>query len=118
MEVSLGPTIGYTYFHNYLYKNSIEITRAKKLTFVQALVVEGKLKNESKFNFSSCLIKAKVFKKTKSKLKNAIYELKPFLVKTQTVKNIPKDADVRFKFLIEPFHYKKDFSVKVVGVCR
>ena len=54
LELAFGLTFGFGYFHNYLYKHSITLTRAKKLHFVQAVVVEGKLKNESKFDFKSC----------------------------------------------------------------
>jgi hypothetical protein len=118
LEVSLGPTIGYSYFHNYLYKNSITLTKAKRLQFVQAVVIEGKLKNESKFDFTSCEVKAKIVKKTKNKYKNMILQFKPIKTKTITLQDIPKNTDVAFKFLIEPFTYKKDFNVTVSGVCR
>ncbi len=118
LEISLGPTIGFEYFHNYLYKNSIEITKAKKLTFVPAVVIEGKLKNESNFDFKSCVIEAKILKKTKNTYKNMILKLKPLRKQTLTLKNIPKGADVSFKFLIEPFNYKKDIDVDVSGMCK
>jgi hypothetical protein len=118
LEVSLGPTLGHKYFHNYLYKNSITLTKVKRLQFVQAVVIEGRLKNESKFDFKSCTVSAKIVKKTKNKYKNMILQFKPIKSKTITLENIPKNTDVAFKFLIEPFTYKKDFNVSVSGTCR
>jgi len=118
LEISLGPTIGYRYFHNMLYKNSITVTKAKRLTFVQAVVVEGHLKNSSKFDFKSCRITAKIVKNSHNKLKDMIFRLKPIVTRNIIVKDIPKGADVSFKFLIEPFRYEKDFNISVSGTCK
>jgi len=118
LDVSLGPTLGFSYFHNFLYKNSITVTKVKKLHFVDAVVIEGKLKNESKFDFKSCRLTAIIYKETHSKYKNLLFRLKPLKHSTLKLKNIPKGADVDFKFLIEPFGYKKDINVSVDGVCK
>ena len=118
LEISLAPTIGFEYFHNYLFKNSITITKSKKLKFVEAVVIEGTIKNESKFDFKECLVSAYITKDKHNKLKNMILKLKPIKKKTIKIKNIPKGADAKFKFLIEPFKYKKDFLVSVNGKCK
>ena len=111
LDLSIGLTFGFGYFHDYLFKNSITVTKAKKLHFVQAVVIEGKLKNESKFDFKSCRLTATIYKETHNKYKNLLFRLKPLKSKTLTLKDIPQGADVDFKILIEPFSYKKDINV-------
>ncbi len=118
LELAFGLTFGFKLFHDYLYKNSITITKAKRLTFVKAVVIEGNLTNESRFDFKECKIKAKILKDTHNKFKNIILTLKPIKTKTITIHNIPKGADTTFKFLVEPFTYKKDFRVSVSGRCK
>ena len=118
LDISLGPTFGFGLFHSYLFKNSIEITKAKRLKFVEAVVIEGKLKNDSKFDFKSCRLVAKVYKDTHNEFKNLILKLKPIVKSELELKDIPKGADASFKFLIEPFRYKKDFHVGVEGICK
>lgn len=118
LDLAIGLTFGFGYFHSYLFKNSITITKAKKLHFVEAVVIEGKLKNESKFDFKKCKLTATVYKETHNKYKNLLFKLKPLKSKSITINDIPKDADVEFKFLIEPFRYKKDINVSVEGICK
>jgi len=118
LELSLAPTIGFNYFHNYLYTNKITIEKAFKLQFVNAVLIEGNITNQSNFNFKSCKIKATILKDTHNRYKNLIFRLKPITTKTLIVKDIPKGADATFKFLIEPFKYQKDFNVSVDGVCK
>lgn len=118
LDISLGPTFGFGYFHSYLFKNKITITKAKKLHFVEAVVIEGKLKNDSKFDFKSCRLQATIYKETHNKYKNLLFRLKPLKHSSITINDIPKGADVEFKFLIEPFTYKKDINVSVEGICK
>lgn len=118
LDLAVGLTVGFGYFHNYLFKNSITLTKVKKLHFVEAVVIEGKLKNESKFDFKSCRLTATIYKDTHNTYKNMLLKLKPLKSESMELKNIPKGADVEFKFLIEPFRYKKDINVSVAGVCK
>ena len=118
LEVALAPTVGFEYFHSFLFANSIEVTKAKRLEFVQAVVIEGSLQNESKFDFSSCTLSVKISKDKHNKIKNLILKLKPIKTKTFTLKDIARGEKREFKFLIEPFTYKKDFLVSVSGICK
>ncbi len=118
IDITLGPTIGYNYFHSTLYKNKITLTKVKRLTFVQAVVIEGTIKNISKFDFKECKIKASILKNTHNKYKNLIFRFKPIKTDILTLKDIQKNKQVPFKFLIEPFRYKKDFNVSLSGVCK
>ena len=118
VDISVGPTFGFSYFHKFLYKNSITITKSKKLQFVESVVIEGNLKNESKFDFKECKVTAVISKDKHNKFKNIVLKFKPIKKETITLKDIPKGADATFKFLIEPFVYKKDFLVSVDGSCK
>jgi hypothetical protein len=118
LDISLGPTLGFEFFHNYLYKNKITITKAKKLKFLEAVVIEGVLKNQSKFDFKECKILVDLTKDTHNKYKNFILKLKPLKEKKITITNIKKNESKKFKILIEPFKYKKDFLVNINGVCK
>ena len=118
LDIILGPTIGYSYFHSTLYKNEITLTKTKKLSFVEGVVIEGKLTNTSRFDFKECTIKASILKDTHNKYKNLILKLKPIKTDVIKIQDIKKGKSAEFKFLIEPFKYKKDFNVSVSGVCK
>ena len=118
LDISVGPTFGFGYFHSYLFKNSVTLTKAKKLHFVDGVVIEGKLKNESKFDFKTCILTATIYRETHNRYKDLLFRLKPLKHSSITINDIPKGADVEFKFLIEPFAYKKDINVSVEGICK
>ncbi len=118
LEIFLAPTLGFKVFHNLLYGNTITIQKVKRLTFLQALVIEGKLHNDSSFDFKSCKLDAAIYKDTHNRFKNLVFRLKPIKKSTLTLHNIPKGADVTFRFFIEPFTYKKDFNLSINGMCK
>jgi len=114
----LSPTLGYLELHKYLFKNSTKLISQKKLTFVDAIVVHGRLTNESKFNFKECIVKATVYKVTPSKLKNYIFRLKPMKEAILVLNNIPKGTTQEFKMFVEPFTYSKEYNLTVGADCR
>ena len=118
IDILVGPTIGVKLFHNYLYKNSVTLQKVKRLQFVDAVVIEGTLKNDSRFDFKECKLEATIYKDTHNKYKNIILRLKPIKKASKIIKDIPKNADVPFRFLVEPFKYKKDFNVSIEGMCK
>jgi len=114
----IGPTVGYVELHKYLYKNSVTITYQNKLSFTEALVIKGNLSNLSKFDFKECKLTANVFKVTKNKYKNELYKFKPFQKKSIVEYDIYKDSTIKFKMIIEPFTYTRDFNVSIGAKCR
>ncbi|WP_457750231.1 DUF2393 domain-containing protein [Sulfurimonas sp.] len=114
----LGPTLGYIQMHKYLFKNSVKLLSQKKLHFVPALIVKGVIANESKFNFTECKITAEVYKVTKNKYKNYLFKLKPFQKMSILEQDLPKEQTREFKFIIEPFTYKKDYNVSLGANCK
>ena len=114
----LGPTIGYIELHKYLFKNSTKLISQKKLHFVDAIVVNGTITNESKFSFQECKIVASVYKSTQNQIKNYIYKLKPLKRSVLVVHDIPKGGTQEFKMFVEPFRYSKEYNLTLGASCR
>jgi hypothetical protein len=114
----VAPFVGYFKMHDIVYKHTVSITSEKKLNFTKAVVVYGTIKNESKRNFKACKIKAQIFKQSKNKLKNFLYQLKSYKQRSITKNSILKEEIIKFKILVEPFLYEKDYSVSIGAVCR
>jgi len=114
----LGPTLGYIEMHKFLFKNETELVSQKKLNFSQAIIVKGKIKNSSHFNFKLCKITAEVYKITSNKYKNYIYRLKPFMKMSILEKDIQKGQVRNFKIIVEPFSYKKDYNISLEASCK
>ncbi len=114
----LGPTLGYVAMHKFLFKNHTELISQKKLNFSQAVVVKGKITNDSNFDFRSCRITANVYKVTSNKYKNYIYKLKPFQKMSIFEKDIKKGQTREFKIIVEPFTYKRDYNISLGASCK
>jgi len=114
----LGPSLGYVVMHKYLFKADTELISQKKLNFSKAVIVKGKLTNNSRFNFKSCVVTAEIYKVTKNKYKNYIYKLKPFQKMSIVEKDIQKGETRNFKIIVEPFTYKKDYNISLEASCK
>ncbi|OIP53907.1 MAG: hypothetical protein AUK54_07525 [Helicobacteraceae bacterium CG2_30_36_10] len=114
----LVPTLGYVKMHEYLFKNSTQLTSQKRLTFTQAVIVNGTLLNESKFNFQTCKITASATKVTGNPLKDYILGFNPFKNMSIIEENIAVGELREFKIIIEPFTYSKDYNISVGASCR
>ena len=113
-----GPTIGYIELHKYLFKNSTKLISQKRLHFVDAILVRGSLRNESKFNFTECEVITTVYKSTSNRLKNYIYKIKPLKRSALILHDIPKGTTKKFKLFVEPFKYSKEYNLTLGASCR
>jgi len=113
----LGPTLGYFQMHEYLFKNSTQLTSQKRLEFTNAIVVKGTLTNESESDFSSCKITANVHKLSKNSLKNYIYKFKTLKKMSIIEEDIRKNQTINFKIIVEPFTYSKDYNITLGAKC-
>ncbi len=116
--LALGPTLGYVKMHDFLFKNTTTLTYQKNLEFTQAIVLKGTLSNESKFNFTSCKITAKVHKASKNKYKNYLYKFKTIQKSSILEEDIAKGTKRNFKLFIEPFTYSKDYNLSLGAKCK
>lgn len=114
----LGPTLGYVKMHQYLFKNSVNISSQKRLNFTKAVVVKGTLENESKNDFKNCKITASAYKVSGNSIKDYIYKLKPFKNMSITIDNISRNEIIDFKIIVEPFTYSKDYNISIGAKCK
>ncbi|MFT5836390.1 MAG: uncharacterized SAM-binding protein YcdF (DUF218 family) [Sulfurimonas sp.] len=114
----VGSTIGYLKMHEYIFKNTTELTSKKKLNFTQAVVVIGKVTNTSKRFFKTCKITASANKVSKNELKNYLYSFKTFAKMSILEQDIAIGEIREFKIIIEPFTYSKDFNVSIGANCK
>jgi len=114
----VGPVVGYIKMHEYLFKNSCELVEQKRLTFTNAIVVLGTLKNESKFDFKSCKILSSVHKNTGNKFKDYLFQFKSLKNMSIIENNITKEESREFKMIIEPFTYSKNYTISLKAKCK
>lgn len=112
------PTFGYVQMHKYLFKNSVVLESQYKLSFTQAVVVKGKIENESRFNFSTCKITASAYRVTKNKYKNYLLKFKPFVKVSMYTPEIARGNSYDFKLFVEPFRYTKDYNISLGADCK
>lgn len=118
LELILGSTYGYIKMHEYIFKNEISLTNQKKLTFTQAVVVHGTLKNLSKVDFKSCKITAKAYKVKENKLHERLLQFKPIAKMSIIESDIPIGQEREIKLIIEPFTYGGDYNISLGADCR
>lgn len=114
----LAPTLGYVQMHTYLFKNSVELTSEKKLSFTEAIVIYGTLKNESNFDFKSCKVTATIYRATGNKYKDYLYLFKPIIKMSIVEQEINKSQTREFKLIVEPFVYTKEYTIALGANCK
>jgi len=90
----------------------------KKLHFSNTLIVDYSLKNLSKKPYYFCQIDTKVYKPSKSKLRNFLNKLKPITYRTIiNKKEIKAGESMQGRTLFYDFSYPKDINVSVEAKC-
>ena len=118
VTIILGPTLGYSKMHEYLFKNEVIIISQKKLSFIKAIVVQAKLTNTSKTNFGICKVHFEAYKVSGNSIKDYIYKFKPLRQMSILKYDITKGSTIDVKAILEPFTYSKDYNISVKASCR
>lgn len=113
-----GSTLGYMQMHKFLFKNKTVLLSQKKLTFTKAVVVKGSITNESKFYFDSCKIIASAYKVSGNPVKDFLFPFNPFKKMSIIKEDIAKGETRKFKIIIEPFTYSKDYNISLESKCK
>jgi len=113
-----APFFGYIQMHKYLFKNSTTLISQKRLHFTKALIVKGSITNQSKTNFKSCVVTISAYKVTNNKYKNMLYKLKPFQKMSILEKSILRGETKKFRVIVEPFTYAKDYNISLEADCK
>ncbi|MDH4944515.1 DUF2393 domain-containing protein [Sulfurimonas sp. C5] len=116
--VVLGPSYGYIKLHEYIFKNKVEFLSQKKLNFVEAVVVKGKVTNISTRDFRECRVSAYVFKASSNKFKNYIYGLKPLQKMSIDIDGLLQNETKEFKIIVEPFKYEYNYNISLEADCQ
>lgn len=116
--LTVGSTFGYVEMHRYLFKNEITLTSEKKLSFTQAVVVYGTLKNSSLRDFKSCKVIATAHRVSGNEIKDYIRKFKPIAKTSIIEENIAIGQEREFKIIIDPFVYSGDYNVSLGAYCR
>jgi hypothetical protein len=119
LTLILGPTVGYLQLHKFLFSTNSRITEVKELEFSQAIVIKGELSNTSKHQFSTCKIRADLYKVSGNTYLDLLYPLNPFKKMSilQDV-NLSPGQSSDFKMIVEPFTYSKEYNVSIQTECR
>ncbi len=115
----LGPTLGYMKLHEFLFKNEVTITDARKLEFTDALMIQGTLTNSSKFPFEHCRVTAGTYKVSGNTVMDMLFPLNPFRKASLTIDTpLEPGQSEPFKLFIERFHYQKDYNITIGADCQ
>lgn len=118
IELIVGSTYGYLKMHEYIFKNETSIVSQKKLTFTQAIVLYGVVKNISEKKFSSCKVSAKVYKVSQNEIKNYLLQFKPIDKMSIIESDIVAGEEREIKMIIEPFTYAYEYNISIGADCR
>ena len=106
------------YLDDKLRPNETETTLIKQLKYSDALIVEGNVTNNSKFDFVTCKTHVDILKDYKNEYKNKLSFINPLIKRSILLKTPPKKAEkVTFRIVISPFEYKADFNVTAYSEC-
>ena len=115
--LTVGSVVGYIQMHKYLFPTEISDVSVKKLSFNPAIVVKGKVKNISQYDFSTCTIDVNLHKGSSNKYKNYLYSFQSLKHASIVEKDIKKGEIRAFKLIVEPFEYKHKYSTTYKASC-
>lgn len=96
----------YNLTNKYLRKSEVVFKKIQPLHFSNSLLLDADIKNHSKINFNICYIELKIIKKSRSKVKKFLYELKPLNIKSIYIyQYIPKNSSFEFKKILNDTVY-------------
>lgn len=110
IKIKLGETLRQT---------SHEITMIKKLTFSDSLIVEGLIYNQSKKDFTLCLVQTFIIKQTNMQgIKAFINLVKPISNQSIFIKeDFPKESSMEFQTVFDNFKYNGDVNATLKVEC-
>lgn len=112
------PTVGYWQMHAFLFKNTTTIEQVKELEFSDALIVYGKVSNDSNRSFRDCTVTAEVYKVANNPVLDILYPLNPFKKSSLVTEAISSGESRPFRLIVEPFTYTRDYNVTIGARCR
>lgn len=114
----IGPVVIKNYLDQYLRPTQNKVLLVNKLTFSNALVVNGEVKNTSKINYSICNTEITVFKSSDSSIKIFINKLKPLRKQTIFINEpLEVNATKDLRIVFDNYTYTEDVNVSIDSKC-
>lgn len=114
----IGPFVIKHYLDEYLRPTQNTVILVNKLTFSDALVVTGEVKNTSKMNYSVCSTEIIVHKSSDSSIKTIINKLKPLRKQTISINEpLEVNATKDLRIVFDNYKYTKDVNVSINSKC-
>lgn len=114
----VGPVLAYKVIKNSIFSNDITVSEVKKLYYSDTLLIKGEMSYTGIKKAGHCEVKAYVYKKSDSLVKNLIYELKSYKHGVHKIDKTFTKGDVSaFKIVIEPFTYEGDYNITINAGC-
>jgi len=121
--ISLGlllvcPFIIKNYLDDYIRPTQNKTVSIKKLTFSDALIVVGEIKNISKKDYSICNVELNVYKTDSSYFKGLLNKLKPLRKKTISLhETLEVNATKELRVVFDNYTYTNDVNVSINSTC-
>ena len=118
MLVTAGP-FGVKYGFDHLVRSSeVTVDKAQKLQYSSALLVEGKITNTGKIDYSKCEIGFKVVQPADNKALALLHWLRPIAYSHLVVdKKLQRGQSEGFEHMIDGFTYEDAFEIKTIRKC-
>lgn len=114
----VGPFIIKKYLDEYIRPTQNKTLSIKKLTFSDALIVVGEIKNISKKDYSICNIQLNVHKTSNSYFKDLINRLKPLRKKTISLhETLEVNATKELRVVFDNYTSTNDVNVSIDSTC-
>lgn len=105
--------------NTYMKKTEITLSTDKKLSYIDTVIIAGKLKNTGLMDYTKkCIVSAKLVAKSSNQLKQVTKEFKPLRKKEIILYDpLPVGKETQFKIIIDGFDYEKPFKSVVKAEC-
>lgn len=119
MILGISPIAIKYVVNTYMKKTEITLTTDKKLSYIDTVIIAGKLKNTGLMNYTKkCIISAKLVARSSNQLKQVAKEFKPLQKKEIVLYDpLPVGKEINFKIIIDHFEYTKPFKSVVKAEC-
>ncbi len=113
-----GPFLIKYYLGKTIRAVKVDNIKFQKLNFSNTLIIDYNIKNKSKKPFKLCETKTTIYKKSPSKIRLFLNQLKPIAFRTILVKEpIAPNASISKRLVLDNFTTKYDINISVEAQC-
>lgn len=114
----MGPFFMKWYLNKALRKTNLQIVNMKQLNFSDTFIMDGKVENLSKRDFSTCRVYIGFYKVSKNKYLKYFDNIKPIKTYAKDLKEpLKMGQSADFRIVLNNFKIAKDMNVSGVSEC-